>query len=140
MNTSNFTVTNNLFLGNPQVSYWRFEVVYSFVSGTSSSTISFVMNQPPQNGSCSISPLNGTTSTLFTIVCSSWLDKNGIKDYSFYGEYFSPNHSNIVTESSIYHYLVFDYRSFLRTEVESFSGNEQPRLTRWKLRFDVSYM
>jgi hypothetical protein len=89
MNTSNFTATNNLFLDNPLVVYWRFGVVYTFVSGTSSSAISFVMNQPPQNGSCSISPLNGTTSTLFTIVCSNWSDKNGIKDYSFYGEYFS---------------------------------------------------
>jgi hypothetical protein len=42
------------------------------------------MNQPPRNGSCLISPLSGTTSTLFTINCTDWIDEDGIKDYSFY--------------------------------------------------------
>ncbi len=62
-----------------------FEVIYSFDSEIASSAINFVINQPPQNGSCSINPLNGTTSTLFTISCSNWFDQDGIKDYSFYG-------------------------------------------------------
>jgi hypothetical protein len=87
MNTTNFTSTNQLFLANSQVEYWRFEVVYSFESETSSSSINFIINQPPINGSCSISPLNGTTSTLFTISCSNWFDQNRIKDYSFYSIY-----------------------------------------------------
>jgi len=84
MNTSNFTSTNQLFVGNSPIEYWRFEVVYSFESETSSSSINFIVNQPPINGSCSISPFNGTTSTLFTISCSNWFDQNGIKDYSLY--------------------------------------------------------
>ena len=63
---------------------WQFEVVYSFSSQKSTSALNFMINQPPQNGSCSISPSNGTTSTLFTITCSNWIDKDGIKDYSFY--------------------------------------------------------
>jgi hypothetical protein len=88
MNTSNFTATNNLFLNNSQILYWRFEVVYLFVSTQSSSALNFVINPPPQNGSCSIIPLNGTTSTLFTINCSNWFDENGIQDYSFYGRHF----------------------------------------------------
>jgi len=83
-NTSNFTAVNELFLANPQIVYWRFEVVYSFISKTSSSALNFIINQPPQNGSCSINPLNGTTSTLFTITCSNWFDENGIEDYSIY--------------------------------------------------------
>jgi len=87
MTTSNLTVTTDLFLQNSQIEYWRFEVIYSFISGTSSSAINFVINQPPNNGSCTINPLNGTTSTLFTISCLNWFDKNGIKDYSFYGAY-----------------------------------------------------
>jgi hypothetical protein len=41
---------------------------------------------------CSISPITGTTNTLFTINCNNWLDKDGeIISYSYYGkinEYF----------------------------------------------------
>jgi hypothetical protein len=86
MDTSNFTSTNDLFLQNSQIEYWSFEVIYSFVSGITSSAINFVINQPPKNGNCTINPLNGTTSTLFTISCLNWFDAAGIKDYSFYGE------------------------------------------------------
>jgi hypothetical protein len=84
-NTSNFTAINQLFLANPQIIYWRFEVVYSFASEISSSALNFVINQPPQNGSCSITPSNGTTTTLFTISCPNWFDTDGIKDYSLFG-------------------------------------------------------
>ena len=85
INTSNFTSTDDLFLQNSQIEYWRFEVIYSFISEISSSAIDFIINQPPQNGSCTISPLNGTTSTLFDISCPDWFDEDGIKDYSVYG-------------------------------------------------------
>ena len=71
-----------MFLENPLVRYWRFEVVFSFVSETSSSALNFVVNQSPSNGSCSISPLQGTTSTLFTVACPGWFDEDGIKDYT----------------------------------------------------------
>ena len=81
-NTTNFTATNQLFLENSHVRYWRFEVVYSFVAESSSSALNFVVNQPPSNGSCSISPLQGTTSTLFTVSCPGWLDEDGVKDYA----------------------------------------------------------
>jgi hypothetical protein len=83
-NTSNFTATNQLFLSNPQINLWRFEVVYTFPSATSSSSLNFIINQPPYNGSCSIDPLNGTTSTLFTISCPNWFDEDDIQDYSLY--------------------------------------------------------
>lgn len=84
-NTNQFTSTNRLFVENPAVQYWRFEVIYRFASAITSSALNFVMNRPPSSGSCSISPSNGTTSTLFTITCSAWSDENGIKDYSIYG-------------------------------------------------------
>ena len=85
LRTSNLTVVNDLFLANSKISYWRFEVMYFFSSENSSSALNFIINQPPHDGSCSIDPLNGTTSTLFTIICSAWVDEDGIKDYSFYG-------------------------------------------------------
>ena len=84
-NTTNFTSTNQLFLVNPQITLWRFEVVYGFISETSLSALNFIINQPPSNGSCSIGPLNGTTSTLFSISCPDWFDEDGIKSYSIYG-------------------------------------------------------
>jgi hypothetical protein len=84
-NTSNFTATDELFLVNPQITLWRFEVVYTFSLETSWSSLNFVINQPPCNGSCSISSLNGTTSTLFDISCPDWFDDDGIEDYSIYG-------------------------------------------------------
>jgi hypothetical protein len=87
-NTTNFTSTNDLFISNPLILYWRFQVVYSFSSETSSSALNFIINQPPENGSCSINPLNGTTNTLFTISCPNWEDQDGIKDYSFYSMIF----------------------------------------------------
>jgi hypothetical protein len=83
-NTTNFTATNQLFIFNRQLNLWRFEVVYGFVSETSSSSLNFVINQPPSNGSCFINPQNGTTSSIFTISCPDWFDEDGIKDYSLY--------------------------------------------------------
>jgi hypothetical protein len=83
-NTSNFTAINELFLINPEITLWRFEVVYTFSFETSWSSFNFVLNQPPCNGSCSISSFNGTTSTLFDISCPNWFDDDGIQDYSIY--------------------------------------------------------
>jgi hypothetical protein len=100
-NTTHFTALNQLFLDNPQVLYWRFEVIYSFPIGTSSSALNFVLNQPPQNGSCSIYPLNGTTNTLFTISCSNWFDEDGIEDYSIY-----TSQENLIAFSSISNFQV----------------------------------
>lgn len=82
--TSNFTATNDLFIQNSSIQRWKFEVIYKFSTETSVSALNFIINEPPQNGSCSISPENGTTSMLFTISCQDWFDKDDIKDYSYY--------------------------------------------------------
>ena len=42
--SSNFTVTNQLFLLNPNVKFWKFEVVYSFLNETSTSALNFLIN------------------------------------------------------------------------------------------------
>jgi hypothetical protein len=86
-NSSNFTSTSRLFIENPSVELWRFEVTYRFVSANSSSSLNFVINRSPYNGSCSINPLNGTTSTVFTVSCPDWFDEDEIKDYSIQGNY-----------------------------------------------------
>ena len=78
-------MTNDLFQ-NESIYYWRFESIYTFPTEISSSALNFRVNRTPENGSCSIDQSNGTTSTLFTIICPDWLDEDGIKDYSVYGE------------------------------------------------------
>jgi hypothetical protein len=83
-NTANFTVTKDLFLSNRHLTWWRFEVIYQSSSKRSSSSMSFLVNEPPSNGSCSISPSNGTTSTVFNLICEYWMDPDTIKDYSLY--------------------------------------------------------
>jgi len=100
-NTSNFTATNELFLDNPQITLWKFEVVYTFTSETSSSALNFIINQPPYNGSCSINPLNGTTSTLFKVSCPDWFDQDGIKDYSLYSIYIYISFTSLCHENHI---------------------------------------
>ena len=100
-NTTNFTATNQLFLKNPHVRYWRFEVVFTFTTEISSSALNFVVNQPPSNGSCSISPLQGTTSTLFSVSCSGWLDEDGIKDYALTGYTAEPNEQTMLAFSGV---------------------------------------
>jgi hypothetical protein len=84
--SSNFTATSQLFLANPNVTLWRFEVMYAFANEMSTSAINFVINQPPAGGSCSIQPMNGTTSTPFHVSCPGWVDLDDIKDYSLYRE------------------------------------------------------
>ena len=82
----NFTAASELFVSNGGVKYWRFEVIYRFSSMASGrSVMSFTVNDPPENGTCSISPSNGTTSTEFTLECVNWVDTDGIQDYSLYG-------------------------------------------------------
>ena len=84
-NTSHFTATKDIFIDSPNITYWRFEVVYTSGSQLSSSALNFMVNQPPHDGTCSVYPLSGTTTTLFSIACWNWLDDDEVKGYSFYG-------------------------------------------------------
>ena len=73
-------------MNNFSIIYWKFEVIYTLGSIKSVGLINFMINSSPSNGSCSINPLNGTITTLFTISCFNWFDEDGIKDYSFYSK------------------------------------------------------
>jgi hypothetical protein len=86
-NTPNFTATNDLFVNYPNVTLWKFEVVYRFQSVNSSSALNFLINPPPSNGSCQINPPHGNTSTIFNVTCTDWYNKDNIKDYSLYSMY-----------------------------------------------------
>lgn len=67
-NTINLISTNEFFLQNSQINYWRFEVIYTFKTRKSSSSLDFIRNECTSNGFCSIHLFNGTTKTLFTIL------------------------------------------------------------------------
>ncbi|CAF4200745.1 unnamed protein product, partial [Adineta steineri] len=98
--------TDQLFLNNLQISLWRFEVVYTFLSAISTSALNFIINQPPSNGSCSINPLIGTITTLFTIECPDWYDVDGIEDYSLYAWTTDISQRTIIAFSSEYNFQV----------------------------------
>ncbi|UJR11342.1 hypothetical protein I4U23_015523 [Adineta vaga] len=100
-NTSNFTATNQLFSSNPHIYLWRFEVVYIFSNETGSSSFNFFINQPLSNGSCSINPLNGTTTSLFTISCSNWFAEDEIRDYALYIRTNDPKKKMILGYSAV---------------------------------------
>lgn len=85
LNTPKFTISEKIFSDKWKTDYWRFDAVYSFVSGISSSSLYLQINHPPEGGNCTISPNKGTSSTLFTLSCINWSDIDGIKDYSIYG-------------------------------------------------------
>ena len=82
--TSHFTATTTLFLNNPEATHWRFEVGYTSENETSFSSLNFIINQSPYNGTCEVNPSNGTPNTIFTISCPNWFDEDIIKDYSLY--------------------------------------------------------
>lgn len=92
--TSHFTATNQLFVQHSQINLWRFEVIYRFSTEISTSTMDMITDQSPSNGSCFITPQNGTTTTVFTVSCLNWSDENGIKDYSLFGMISSPHPMN----------------------------------------------
>jgi len=85
-------ILKDLFRDFPSQVYWRvtlnFEVTtFTGQILTASSSIIFYVNFSPCNGICNISPIIGTTSTLFTISCTNWIDKDGeIVSYSYYGK------------------------------------------------------
>ncbi|CAF3507643.1 unnamed protein product [Rotaria sordida] len=87
-NTKNFTVVNTLFLSNPAVIYWKFESTYTVTTrngvATGTGAVRFVINSPPQNGTCTSDRTNGTTMTLFQFTCLNWADADGISGYTFY--------------------------------------------------------
>ena len=89
LEADNLTILKDFFIENEQIIYWRLEVIYSFALKTSIRTFDIEVNAAPTSGICSIDPLNGSITTLFTIICSNWFDQDGIKDYIIYGLYSS---------------------------------------------------
>ncbi|UJR09075.1 hypothetical protein I4U23_013322 [Adineta vaga] len=116
-NTSNFTASYRLFVDNPSIRLWRFEVVYQFANESSTSALNFVINQSPSNGSCTMNPKNGTTTSSFTVSCPNWYDEDGVKDYSLY-----------VWTSDISKKVMVAFSSVSQFQVRLPAGDEQTSL------------
>jgi len=71
-------------LYNGLVNY-RVTMVAQAPGGTPSvAFMELLANTPPSGGTCSVSPLTGTSSTTqFTIICSGWTHPLGIQQYQF---------------------------------------------------------
>jgi hypothetical protein len=87
-----FVILKDLFRDFPNQVYWKVEsniqlTTYADDTLNALASIIFYVNLSPLNGMCNISPIVGTTNTLFTIYCNNWIDKDGeIVSYSYYGE------------------------------------------------------
>ena len=91
---SDLTIKKELFSDFSTQAFWKIDlVIYDtnphLVQTQASSSIIFCVNHTPLSGSCDINPKNGTTSTLFYIYCTNWIDSNGVlaTNYVFYGKY-----------------------------------------------------
>jgi hypothetical protein len=89
---TDLTIKEELFEDFPFQTIWKVELnVYVPSKNTSGSTsILFLVNFPPKNGLCDISPKDGTTDTLFSIYCRNWIDADGYLDsFAYYGYFLS---------------------------------------------------
>ena len=89
--TADLTAFTKLFQDNPDTHIWKFTLEAKAMSAETgvakgASSLIVYINQVPTSGTCSISPLSGTSvSTVFTIDCANWLDPDGtIFKYNFY--------------------------------------------------------
>jgi hypothetical protein len=94
------TIGKEFLDGNNPILLWRIQVIYSSGSESSEGIFDGKLNEGPKGGRCSINPSNGTLLTLFTINCSNWSDKNGIKDYSFFGWSKDPSDRLMIARST----------------------------------------
>ena len=89
---SDLIISKNLFTNFSMQIIWKITLILFDESQQKNGTSSLIVyvNQPPGSGSCKIFPLNGTTNTLFNILCVDWIDPiDGIVvNYVFYGKKF----------------------------------------------------
>lgn len=92
-NSQQIAVSSSLFvngftLWNGQLSYRVGVVVTNADGDQGSSFINFMLNAPPQNGNCTVSPVSGESAlTKYTISCFDWFDTNGVANYQFFSEF-----------------------------------------------------
>lgn len=91
--TTSLSIPPAVFSQFPNVDNWKVEfaavAVYPSATLTGSSSLLFIKNRLPLNGTCSVDLNNGTAmSTYFTISCENWYDSDGtIKTYEFFGNF-----------------------------------------------------
>ena len=85
------TILKELFADFPAQTIWKIELVSTIYysanesfQGVTSKTI--YVNFSPLPGTCDVLPKNGTTNTLYVVMCDLWSDSDGsITNYAFYG-------------------------------------------------------
>ena len=84
--SSDLTACKSLFHDYSTQLIWKFELTIEIANKNESGSTSLIVfvNHPPLFGSCDITPINGSSSTLFDINCINWND-NPV-NYAFYGK------------------------------------------------------
>lgn len=87
INSLMFTAINKLFSSSNATNYWKFTAIYTDEDKHGSGHLQLKTNHPPLESTCSINPINDSTSRIFTITCGGWKDLDEIKDYFLHGNY-----------------------------------------------------
>jgi hypothetical protein len=91
---TDLTILDNLFSDYPSQAIWKVDLTVS-VAPTSFSnetyqgitSMQIYVNFPPLPGTCTVSPTEGNTTSIFYFVCNSWTDPGGyVTNYVFYGK------------------------------------------------------
>ena len=93
---SDITIKKKLFSDFSIQKIWKIDLILSDRDNVenqtqiATSSLIFYVNQPPSSGTCDINPKSGTTSTLFAISCSNWIqhDHGPTLNYVFYGRFY----------------------------------------------------
>jgi hypothetical protein len=84
------TLNEDIFRDHSSIIFWKIEleVLISSRNVNGKSSILFFVNFPPRFGNCTVNPENGSTKTLFGIICANWIDSEGsVFNFVFYGKF-----------------------------------------------------
>lgn len=79
----NIAIHSELFALFPNVTEYQVTITATTTNGaTATAYTNLLINTPPKDGTCSISPTVGIVrQTTFTIDCNNWVDSDGIVEY-----------------------------------------------------------
>lgn len=92
VNSAAVAVRTTVYADHPEATNFKFRVLVTSGAGTDMETTGqaemvVLINQPPKDGNCSISPAHVSRSEIpFEVTCTGWQDDGVIQNYEIYGK------------------------------------------------------